>query len=326
MPVFIGNTGAAINVGEQPVSRVYAGDAVVWQAATPTPTPTPTNTPTPTPTPTNTPTPTPTNTPTPTPTIASGTDPDYAHVYALAHLDNTTTDNGPTARTWALQDIGIGAVAFSADAAKFGAAGVDITGASTGSIDEYNLNFGRLELTNTGAAQIPANWTIEFWFKPKAAWGAGTSTMSLANSTNSGDPYSTWAIYYATNSLVFSAGIFDFGTGYNTSAFVSRSTGLTADWHHIAVVRNGAEFSLYLDGARLGAAVSISVSDGDTFDANTATLPIPGGIIFGAAYDGMSGAWSGGATVYIDEIRVSHVSRYTAATYTVPSAAFPNSA
>jgi hypothetical protein len=218
---------------------------------------------------------------------------------------------------------------FSADAAKFGSHGIDLTGASTGSVAQYDLTYGRLELTGTNAAYIPANWTVEFWFKPKTTWNSGTS-MPLVAQNAAGDPYSSWGLAYSVGSFAFAANITNSSNGENDTVSITRAANnLAADWHHIAVVRNGATVSIYLDGTRLGEPGNVVVYEGwepSTFDPATSTFTIPGGLSFGAKYEMMSGGWTSTATMYIDEIRISNVSRYTGATYTVPAAAFPNQA
>jgi hypothetical protein len=154
--------------------------------------------------------------------------------------------------------------------------------------------------------------------------------MMLAAQNAAGDPYSSWGLSYASGNLTFAANITNWSNGETDTVSITRAAlSLSADWHHIAIVRNGAAVSMYLDGNRLGDAANIVVYEGwepPTFDPATSTFTIPGGLSFGAKYEMMSGGWTYTAIMYIDEIRISSVSRYTGATYTVPTAAFPNQA
>lgn len=87
------------------------------------------------------------------------------------------------------------------------------------------------------------------------------------------------------------------------------STMSTGTWYHVAAVRNGSTFTLYLNGTQAGQATGVS----NFTDASSTTLQI------GRTHtvtDDMNG--------YIDDIRITKgVARYTA-NFTPPTAAFPD--
>lgn len=87
------------------------------------------------------------------------------------------------------------------------------------------------------------------------------------------------------------------------------STMSTGTWYHVAAVRNGSTFTLYLNGTQVGQATGVS----NFTDASSTTLQI------GRTHtvtDDMNG--------YIDDIRITKgVARYTA-NFTPPTAAFPD--
>lgn len=95
-------------------------------------------------------------------------------------------------------------------------------------------------------------------------------------------------------------------TSSDNAAFVSLNT-----WHHVAVSRQGSTVSLYLDGKQVASAT-------DNVNYTFAGC----GMGIGRVADQNGYGFSNGA---LDEIRVTRgLARYTGATYTVPSAAFPD--
>lgn len=91
------------------------------------------------------------------------------------------------------------------------------------------------------------------------------------------------------------------------------------EWHHIAVVRHGADVRLYADGGCCG---------GAAFNGSSvAIVPSTGPIKIGEDSEGIFNSWKG----YIDELRITRgVARYSGITaapgscFTVPSVPFPN--
>ncbi len=100
-------------------------------------------------------------------------------------------------------------------------------------------------------------------------------------------------------------------TGYNYPVFGSMLNGSPAvslnTWHHIAMVYDGAQERLYLDGVL----VSSRASSGSI--GNAAGLPFIGALFRDAA---TTPAFGG----YLDWLRVSNVSRYSGASFSAPVA------
>lgn len=87
------------------------------------------------------------------------------------------------------------------------------------------------------------------------------------------------------------------------------STMSTGTWYHVAAVRNGSTFTLYLNGTQVGQATGVS----NFTDASSTTLQI-----------GRTHTVTDDLNGYIDDIRITKgVARYTA-NFTPPTAAFPD--
>jgi hypothetical protein len=148
--------------------------------------------------------------------------------------------------------------------------------------------------SSTNVAFGTNNFTIEFWVNLTSI-GGGTTMM---DTRTSGD----------TNGLsiyTFSSGTgFDFPSGSTAFGGSALSTGV---FSHIALVRNGATITLYVNGT--------SIATGNpTASISASSLQI------GRKYT--NAEFVNG---YIDEFRVTKgVARYTA-NFTPPTAAFPTS-
>jgi hypothetical protein len=251
-------------------------------------------------------------------------DANYNAVSLLLHLDNNLTDNSSSPKTCSLSSVGTDGAIFSTDAAKFGTHGIQFNGVSVASSEEYNNNieFSRISAPIAG---LPANWTYEMWFKPQSAWGVGNnSTKTLACA---GDRYySLWDLSYGNSNLVFSMSHYDWGIegGAFTNITVSRSVGtISADWHHVAVSRDGTSIRLFLDGVLLGSAGTLG-SDNVLLDPS-GPIAIPNPVYIGAnaTYDLYQAPWANGWAGSVDDIRITNATRYTS-NFTIPSSPFPN--
>lgn len=80
-------------------------------------------------------------------------------------------------------------------------------------------------------------------------------------------------------------------------------------WYHIAAVKTGSSYYLYMNGNRVATG---TVAGGTTLDLGNATLEIGRVDFVGTNY------FNG----WMDDFRVSNTARYTGATYTVPAATF----
>jgi hypothetical protein len=116
--------------------------------------------------------------------------------------------------------------------------------------------------SNTAFAFGTNNFTIEFWYNSQSA----TSSTRVLSNISGGT--------YTTNTFVFdqvynSAGLSFNVYNYSPSAVMLASTNTTIyqdkQWHHVAVVRNGNSWAMYIDGVIQGSAVTSSASlDGGT--------------------------------------------------------------
>ena len=152
------------------------------------------------------------------------------------------------------------------------------------------------------------NFTIECWVYISSYAGGGTyyAVMGAGTSTNT-------LMSFAVEINASGTAIGAFSTdGNNFTIAPNGTTGGVAlnTWTHIAVVRNGTSFITYTNG--VGGTASTSSA---TLYTTTQPL-IVGSLGYDPAYK-----FSG----YIDDLRVTKgIARYTA-TFTPPTAAFPNS-
>ena len=148
--------------------------------------------------------------------------------------------------------------------------------------------------------------TLEFFFRS----GNTSSRMGVVgNRTGSGGDAVFCVVLNPANL---------YGFGYilmhtDNSAIISTATSWSANaWHYCAIVRSGSAWSLYLDGTRVGTATS-------SVDLNaTSTLYL--------GKEGSRNDQSSPMDGNIDELRITQGhARYTGATMTVPTAAYPSS-
>lgn len=227
---------------------------------------------------------------------APASDPYWANVVSLLHFDGadaSTTFTDHAGRSW-----GVGGQAQMDTAqSKFGGA----SGLFDGTTDYLNnTEFSAFELGS-------GNFTIEFWIRTtqttsyaalvgkswvSAPWAGGWSIF--LNGASSG-PMQIWCADFSTGSPFMTAS----GTGYRDG-----------NWHHVAWVRNGTSFVLYIDGVSVATATSSFA-----FAAANKAMVIGDDLTFsGRGYNG-----------HIDDFRFTKgVARYTAA-FTPPTAPFPNS-
>jgi hypothetical protein len=107
-----------------------------------------------------------------------------------------------------------------------------------------------------------------------------------------------------------SGNLFCYVSDPSTSQLIDGSGAISLNaWHAIAVVRASQNISMYLDGTRTDTPTSFTLS----LNYN--------GILFSVGSNTAIGGTAGPA-MYIDELRVSKIARYTGASYTPASSAF----
>jgi hypothetical protein len=232
------------------------------------------------------------------------TDPFFSNVSLLLHMNGF---NGSTAFTDGSASpklvSAVSQAQISTAQSKFGGASALFDGAG-----DY------LSVSNSSFMNIDtAEYTIELWF-----YIAGNSPLDNGGQRNgslitcfttSGSTNNTWALGVSGNSTTT-------GTGLSASFVSTTSSNVTYTgtiaknvWHHIALVKNGTNAQIYLNGSSVA-----SATIGSTYTTST-TMKIGA-----TGYAGYFQEFNG----YIDELRITKgVARYTA-NFTPPDMAFPD--
>lgn len=218
---------------------------------------------------------------------AAATDPYFANVVSLMHLDGT---NGSTtftdvipARSWGQ----VSGAAISTAQSKFGGASLGTTSVASyiqSDTPASDFTFG------TG------DFTIELWHRTPASLASFWFIFDFRTSDPTAQPcffYNGGWVYYT-----------------NGSARITGSTASTTTWYHIAVCRVSGTTRLFINGTQQGS----NYTDSNNYIQSLARLNTNGNI---------PGTF--GANAYTDDWRVTKgVGRYSS-NFTAPTAAFPNS-
>jgi hypothetical protein len=234
---------------------------------------------------------------------AGPTDPNFSNVVLLLHGDGangstTFTDSSPSARTVTRT----GSSAISTAESMFGGSSINAPSTNlSGATVDYTVASGmRL---NTG------DFTAEGWFRRTTTSGSG---WMLA--FGDGNNVSMWMRQFSSNLLVeFGWNNSSWGLQLTTSGFTFAAN----TWYHIAIVRNGATFTVYVAGTSRASGTwsGGDIDRGLTSGVGTAYLMRSGGLT-SVADPGFNG--------YMDDFRLTKgVARYTS-NFTVPAAAFPD--
>lgn len=219
-----------------------------------------------------------------------GSDPDFASVSSLLHLDGTdgsTTFTDVKGKIW----TGAGNAQIDTAQSKFGGASLllDGTGDYINTPNHASLNFG------TGDA------TVELF--ARTAVTTGTSILICKHQSATG----SWIVFRNGTSLLLY--VSSTGSGWDIANGISIGTIAASTWYHVAWVRDGTTFRTFLDGVPGSTATSSS-----SIYAGTQPLTLGGNPGAGDYFNG-----------HLDEVRVTTgVARYTSA-FSPPIAAFPNS-
>lgn len=210
-------------------------------------------------------------------------------VSLLLHFDGNLTDSSGTPKTV----TAVNGVSANGTA-KYGSASMSLDGSGYLSIP-YSSD---LDLSG-------GDWTVEAWCKLQ------TVSRRVLFAINNGVNYVAAVLVMVNDDgsvyfLCESSGGSWIG---NPSNNVTSAGAFTANtWHHVAAVRSGTTYTLYIDGTS-----AVSYTDSATMSNRNATSYI------GYRQADGGGIWNG----TVDEVRITKMARYTS-TFTPPTAAFPN--
>jgi hypothetical protein len=225
-----------------------------------------------------------------TPQTKVPVDPQYGSVSLLLHGDGTNgsttiTDNSPTPKTV----TAVGDAKISTAQSKFGGSSIAFDG--TGD----RLSIPAASLFNFENN----NFTVEAWIYLNAITSIKTIVSNYATSASA----SGWGIFVPNTGIVTG----QFYSGISATNVSSADPITTANWVHVAFVRNSNLFTLYLNGV------------GGTSVSSSATLNNSSNLLLIGSEAGTLN-WDG----YIDDLRITKgIARYTA-NFTPPAAPFPD--
>jgi len=158
------------------------------------------------------------------------------------------------------------------------------------------------------------NWTVETWFNLSALLSSG-SAGTFASQWRSGAGGSLgWFFYLYNNAGTYQLYLTYSTTGSNQINLLVNlpSAPSVGAWNHVAFVRSGTNFLVFLNGVQVGSTQTLNA----TIFNSTASVWI------GAQEGGSGPAYL--LNGYIDDLRITKgIARYTA-NFTPPTAAFPN--
>ena len=218
----------------------------------------------------------------------------YPNVTLLLHGNGsnggtTFTDNSGTPKTATV----VGTPVTSTTQSLFGGASIRVS------------HVDKLVFADSGIASLgSSDFTIEFWVSMEAAATGWYFTNSLAGNANA-----SFLIYSDDIGNVVAQAYRSTGAVVG-GAYSEASGPFPGGSAHVAYVRSGTSFKLYIDGVVAASATSSAA-------LNTS----PSGDIY---IYGQNAAEDGGAKVYFDEVRITvGTARYTA-DFTPPTAAHPD--
>lgn len=223
-------------------------------------------------------------------TIPGLGDPSYASVSLLLHGNGNITDSGPAARTGTATNVATNGTA------KFGSNSLVFDGTS------------RLVYASNDAWNFPGDFTVEAWVYLTAAIGSGEHSEYALAAQWSGSGGLCWLWYLKSDGFGITIGNGSPVVGWSHQGGVSLTPN---QWHHVAIARSSGVISSYVNGSRIG-----------TYSSSL-NLSGTGSLAIGDQGDGVVRPFFG----RIDEFRITKgAARYTGESYTVPPAAFADSA
>ncbi|MAR21194.1 MAG: hypothetical protein CMD25_04195 [Flavobacteriales bacterium] len=221
----------------------------------------------------------------------------FPNVIFLAKFDGSNGSTSITDSSNKNNSITVnGGAQISTAASKFGGSSLKLDYENAGTGDRLVADTVADNLTST-------THTIEFWFKTDMADGHITSqNPAFFGFNDAGSSYDNRLVL-----LMYSKTELRFYRGVSYTALTVSALNDDA-WHHIAIVSDGTDYDIYLDGSRISsdAGDSRQINSNDTF-------------IIGAELD--SGPSTGNYfSGYIDDFRITNaVARYSGASFALPT-------
>jgi hypothetical protein len=187
----------------------------------------------------------------------------------------------------------------------FGNAQVDTAQSKFGGASLYNDGSGDyIEVVNSNSFSLgTGNFTIELWWRATSRAGSYPPIITNFNDSYSADE---WGLFDRHNSYSTKF-MFDCYNIVNTGPILVSTTSVSnATWYHLAIVRNGTTFTLYVNGTSEATYTSSASVDSGNYK----------NLFLGA----VNGNYSNGHT---DEIRISNSARYTS-NFTPSTSPFTN--
>ncbi len=218
------------------------------------------------------------------------TDPDFANVSLLLHMDGS---NGSTTFT----DSSSNALTVTANGnAQISTAQSKFDGAS-GYFDGAGDS---LSVASNEAFNLSNDFTIEFWMYQDAT---SVQTYPIVFERGTENTVANYGFILDNDT---GGGAFFYG---NPRSYVSIPSLAIATWHHLAIARSGSTVRTFVGGI-------LQSSETVTNDFTSSAL-----FRIGTASSGSFNAYKG----YVDDFRITKgIARYTA-NFSPPTAAFPNS-
>jgi len=222
----------------------------------------------------------------------------FPNVIFLAKFDGSNGSTSITDSSNKNNSITVnGGAQISTAASKFGGSSLKLDYENAGTGDRIVADTVADNLTST-------THTIEFWFKTDMADAhINSNNPAFFGFNDSGSNYDNRLMLQMTSKTNLR-----FYRAASTYHDMTVSAMNDDAWHHIAIVSDGTDYDIYLDGSRLttDAGDSRQINSNDTF-------------MIGAEYD--SGPSSGNYfSGYIDDFRITNgVARYTGASFTLPT-------
>ena len=222
----------------------------------------------------------------------------FSNVIFLAKFDGTNGSTSITDSSNKNHSITVnGGAQISTAASKFGGSSLKLDYENAGTGDRLVADTVADNLTST-------THTIEFWFKTDMADSHISDSQNPAffGFNDAGASYANRIVL----GMMSKTSLRLMTTSGNVDVTVSAMNDNA--WHHIALVSDGTDYDLYLDGSRISsdAGDSVQINSDDTF-------------VIGAELDAgpSTGNYFSG---YIDDFRITNgVARYTGASFTLPT-------